>query len=138
MWYDVLAVDDDRCPSWRTQGNVQHSAVLGDVDLVAAEHRVDARPQTALLGQFNEQPHCFFRDAVLRVVKIQTNCLGRQPLATLRIVGEQIAQMPIAHLLIMRPEGFPRRSSVESFNGRLHAAAPFVVSFSMNRGLWFG
>src|SRR5439155_25817758 len=60
MWYDVVAVDDDRCPSWRTQSNVQHSAVLGDVDLVAAEHRVEARPQTALLGQFNEQPHCFF------------------------------------------------------------------------------
>src|SRR5262249_32975608 len=46
MWYDVLAVDDDRCPLWRTQGNVQDSAVLGDIDLVAAEHRVDARAQT--------------------------------------------------------------------------------------------
>src|SRR5437867_2837567 len=81
LWYDVLAIDDDRCPPWRTQGNVQHSAVLCDVNLVAAEHRVDARAQTALLGQFSEQPHCLFRDAVLRVVKIQTNCLRREPLA---------------------------------------------------------
>src|SRR5690349_4823455 len=45
--------------------------------------------------------------------------------------------MPIAHLFIMRREGFPRRSSVESFNGGLHAAAPFVVSFSMNGVFWF-
>src|SRR5262245_49506143 len=70
MWYNVLAIDEDGCSSWCTQGNVQHSAVLGDVDLVAAEHRVDALAQTGLLGQFSEQPHCFFRDAVLRVVKI--------------------------------------------------------------------
>src|SRR5262249_40084550 len=138
MWYDVLAVHDDRCPSWRTQGNMQHSAVLGDVDLVAAEHRVDALAQTTLLGQFSEQPHRFFRDAILRVIKIQTNRLGRQPHATLGIVSEQIAQMPIVHLFVMRREGFPRRSSVESFNGRLHAAAPFVVSFSMDGVFWFG
>src|SRR5206468_11336439 len=91
-----------------------------------------------LLGQFSEQPHCLFRDSVLRVVKIQTNCLRREPLATLGIVSEQIAQMPIAHLLVLRRQGFPRRSSGERFNGRLHAAAPFVVSFSMNRVFWFG
>src|SRR5262245_48087364 len=70
VWYDVLAIDKDGCSSWRTQSDVQHSAVLGDVDPVAAEHRVDALAQTGLVGQFSEQPHCFFRDAVLRVVKI--------------------------------------------------------------------
>src|SRR5262245_29028412 len=138
MWNDVLAVHDDRCPPWRTKGNVQHSAILGDVDLVAAEHRVDALAQTALLGQFGEQPHRFFRDAVLRVIKIQANRLRRQPLATLSIISEQIAQMPIVHFLIMCRESFPCRSSVESFSGRLHAAAPFVVSFLVNRVLWFG
>src|SRR5262252_6205835 len=50
MRYDILAIDDDRGPPWRTQGNVQHSAVLGDVDLVAAEHCVDALAQTAFVG----------------------------------------------------------------------------------------
>src|SRR5215471_8452024 len=51
---DVLAVDDNRCPAWRTQGNVQHSPILGDVDFIAAKHRVDARAETALLGQCGE------------------------------------------------------------------------------------
>src|SRR5215467_14112411 len=86
---DVLAIDDNRCPPWRTQGNVQDRAILGDVDLVAAEHRVDARAQTALVSQCNEEPQCFIGDAVFRVVKIYTDCVYRQPLATLRIVSEQ-------------------------------------------------
>src|SRR5262249_6343006 len=76
---------------------------------------------------------CFFRDAVFRVIKIQANRLRRQPLATLRIISEQIAQMPIVDLLVVRREAFPRGPSGERFNGRLHAAAPFVVSLSLNR-----
>src|SRR5215472_1317 len=102
MWDDVLAIDDNRCPSWRPQGNVQHSPVLGGSDFVAPEHRVDARAQTALFGQFNEQPYGFIGDAVFRIVEIHTGSLHRQLLTTLRIVSEQVAQMPIAHLLVMR------------------------------------
>src|SRR5262245_38238761 len=68
VWYDVFVVDDDRCPSGRPQGNVQNRAVLCDVDLVAAEHRVDASSQTALLSQLDEQPHRLVGDAVLRIV----------------------------------------------------------------------
>ena len=126
--YDVFAVDHDRCPSWRAQGNVQHGAVLGDVDLVTAEHRVDSGPQIALLSQLNEQPQCFVCNAVLRVVQKKTVCLRRQPFAALRIVGEELSQMPLVHLLKMRCKGLPRRSSRERFDGRCHVAAPFVVS----------
>ena len=35
----------------RAQGDVQDGAVLGGVDLLAAEHRVDPLAQAALLGQ---------------------------------------------------------------------------------------
>ena len=35
----------------RPQRDVQHGAVLGDVDLLAGEHRVDALAQAGLLGQ---------------------------------------------------------------------------------------
>ena len=35
----------------RAQRDVQHGAVLGDVDLLAAKHRLDARAQPALLGE---------------------------------------------------------------------------------------
>ena len=45
---DVLAVDDDRASLRRAQRDVQHGALLRDVDLLAAEHRVDPRPQAGL------------------------------------------------------------------------------------------
>jgi hypothetical protein len=44
----TLAVDHDRRVARRAQRHVQHGAVLGHVDLVAAEHRVDALAQSRL------------------------------------------------------------------------------------------
>ena len=49
--HDVLAVDDDGCALRRPQGHVQHGAVFGDVDFLAAEHGVDPRAQPGFLGQ---------------------------------------------------------------------------------------
>ncbi len=55
--HDVVAIDDDRCAARRAQRHVQHRAVLGDVDLLAAEHGVDAlRAGPASLGQLQQQP----------------------------------------------------------------------------------
>ncbi len=69
LGHHVLAVDDDRCPSRRAQGHVQHGAVLGDVDLLAAEHGVDPRAQAGFLRQLQEQLEGFVGDAILRVVE---------------------------------------------------------------------
>ena len=44
---DVLAVDLDHRALGRAQRGVQHGAVLGDVDLLAPEHGVDAVAQAA-------------------------------------------------------------------------------------------
>ena len=57
LGHDVLAVDDDRRVARRAQRDVQHRAVLGDVDLLAAEHGVDALAQARLLGELQQQPH---------------------------------------------------------------------------------
>ena len=38
----------------RAQGDVQHGAVLREVDLVAAEHGVDPRAQAGFLGQLQQ------------------------------------------------------------------------------------
>ena len=52
LGHDVVAVDDDRtAPRGARKRDVQHRALLGRVDLLAAEHRVDALAQAALLGQ---------------------------------------------------------------------------------------
>jgi hypothetical protein len=53
---DVLAPSDqDRGAARSAQRDVQHGAVLGDVDLLAAEHRVDALAQPRFLGQLHQQ-----------------------------------------------------------------------------------
>src|SRR5262245_66392877 len=55
---DVLAIDDNRCSPWCTQGDVQHSAILGDVDFVAPKHRVNAGAQTAQLSHDSQPAPC--------------------------------------------------------------------------------
>ena len=89
--HDVLAVDHDRGPFRGAQGHVQHGAVLGDVDLLAAEHGVDPRAQTALVGQLQQQLERLVGDAVLRVIEIDARGLGGHAFAALGIVGEQLA-----------------------------------------------
>ena len=91
--HDVLAVDDDRRALRRAQRHVQDRAVLGDVDLLAAEHGVDPRAQAGFLGQLQQQLERLVGDAVLRVVEVDAGRLGRQPLAARGIVGEELAQM---------------------------------------------
>ena len=51
----VGAVDDQRALARHPQRDVQHRAVLGDVDVLAAEHRLAALGQPALLGERGEQ-----------------------------------------------------------------------------------
>ena len=47
---DVLAVDHERRVARGAQGGVQDGAVLGDVDVLAAEHRLDALGQAGGAG----------------------------------------------------------------------------------------
>ena len=62
----------------RAQRDVQHGAVLGDVDLLAAEHRVDALAQPRLLRQRQQQAQRLVGDAVLRVVEVDAGGLERR------------------------------------------------------------
>ena len=62
----------------RAQRDVQHGAVLGDVDLLAAEHRVDALAQARLARPAaTQQPQRLVGDAVLRVVEVEAGGLER-------------------------------------------------------------
>ena len=69
---------------------MQHGAILGDVDLVAAEHGVDAPAQVGLVGQPAQQRQRLVGDAVLGVVEKDAGRLGGQPLAACRVVREQL------------------------------------------------
>lgn len=49
FWHDIHAVDIDPLVRLRTQGNVQHRALLARVDFLPAEHGVDMRGQATFV-----------------------------------------------------------------------------------------
>ena len=97
--------------SGAAQRGVQHRAVLGDVDLVAAEHRVDALTQAGPARQLQEETQRLVGDAVLRVVEVDAFAFDGQALAALRVGGEEVAQVGVAHLLEVLLERVPLRTS---------------------------
>src|SRR5712664_434834 len=97
----VLAVDENRLVAGRPEGHVEHRAVLGHVDLLAAEHGVDALAQPGLLGELDEETERLVGHAVLRVVEVQADALDRQALAATRVVGEELAEMDVADPRVM-------------------------------------
>ncbi len=115
--HHVLAADDDPRVLGRAQRDVQHRALLADIDLVTAEHCVDARAQAGFLGEPQQQRERLVGDAVLRVVEVETGGLGSEALAALRILGEERAEVERADLLVVGVERLPGRSCGER-NGR--------------------
>ena len=106
---DVLAVDDQRAVPRHPQRDVEHGAVLRDVDVLAAEHRVASLGHAALVGELAEQPQRLVGDPVLGVVEEEAGALGDQPGAALGVLGEQVAQMALADLAVVLLEGPPGR-----------------------------
>ena len=87
----VLAVDVDDRSLGSAEGDVQNGAILGDVDLVAAEHRIDPAAQVRLGGESEEQLHGFVDDAVLRVIGEEADGFESEPFAASGILGEEFA-----------------------------------------------
>ena len=63
------------------QRDVQDSTIFRDVDLVAAEHRVDAIAQLRFLGELQQQPQGLVGDAVLGIIEVNARRLDRQSFA---------------------------------------------------------
>ena len=127
---DVLAVDDDRRRARRAQRHVQHRTLLGDVDLLAAEHGVDARAQPRLLGEREQQPQGLVGDAVLRVVEVEPRGGRGQALAAPGIAREEAAQVHVADGGVVRLQRLPRRAARErrdGYPGRLRWSRAHVV-----------
>ena len=92
----------------RAQRDMQDGALFGHVDLVATEHRVDARAQSDLVGQRQQQANSLVGHAMLGIVEVQAGGLDHEALAALGIFGEQSFQVTAADLIVMRLQGFPR------------------------------
>ena len=91
------------------QRDVQDGAVLGDVDLLAPEHGVDAVAEAGPLRERDEEAEGLVGDAVLGVVEVDAVDLDGQALAAVGIVGEQVAEVDVAQLVEVRVERAPLR-----------------------------
>ena len=63
-----------------------------------------------VLGQPEQQLQRLVGDPVLRIVEIDSGTLGRQSLAALRILGEELPQMQPLHLLMVGLQRRPGRA----------------------------
>src|SRR5262249_47455244 len=121
----VLAVDIDPRALRRAERDVEDGAVLGEVDVLAGEHRVAPLCDAALLGESKQQAERLVRDAVLGVVEEDPLRLGGQAFPARGIGREQVAQVAGAHLSGVFLEGAPGRRLVEVRRGRrCHAFGP--------------
>ncbi len=107
--HHVAAVRLDHLATRRAQGDVQHGAVLRDVDLLAAEHGVAPLGDFALLGKVDQKRKRLLGDAVLRVVQHETRAFRRELRGAVLVLGEQVAQMRVLDLGMMRLERLPGR-----------------------------
>ena len=120
---DVLAVDDQRTVPRHPQRDVEHGAVLGDVDVLAAEHRVPPLGHPALVGELGQQLQRLVGDPVLRVVEEEPGALGDQPRAAVGVLREQLTQVPVPDLAVVLLEGLPGRALAQ-LRFRRHAPQP--------------
>ena len=112
---DVDAADDERLARGLAQRDVQHRALLGRVDDVAAEHRRDALANAALARELDEQAHRLVGDAVLRVVEVQARGLDARAARRARgPAANSSRRWRCADLAVMRDEGAPRRALVDA------------------------
>ena len=88
LGHHVLAVHEDGGVLRRAQGDVQHGAVLGEVDLVPAEHGINAVAQAGFLGQLHEQLEGPAGDAVLGVVEEEARRLGGHAFAAFGVLAK--------------------------------------------------
>ena len=90
---DIGAIDGHHRAGRRSQRHVHHGAILGDVDVLACEHRVATSCHTRPFGERDEPGEHGVVDAMLRVVDAQVGDIDDVALGPAGIVREQRAQV---------------------------------------------
>ncbi len=115
---DVDPVDDQRAVAGHAQRDVEDRSILGNVDVIAAEHRLAQVRHPALLGELCEQGDRLVRDPVLGVVEVQAGRLGCHAGAAIGIRREEVAQVPRCDLGVVRFERPPGLAVVQGAHRR--------------------
>ena len=88
----VDTVDHELGVPGHPQRDVEHRSILGDVDVLAREHRVAALGDTRVRGESQQQRHRLVGDEVLGVVEVEIAGFGGEPVPSVVIGGEQVPQ----------------------------------------------
>ena len=90
------------------QGVLHHGAVLGDVYVLAGEHRVAAGSHATRIRQDQQRAHGLVVDALLRVVEEQPGALGGNlPVVTKELVRDLIPDLTMLNGYVAdKVEGF--------------------------------
>ena len=86
---------------------MQDRPVLGRVDVLTGEHRVDLLPQPAASRRRAAAAQGFPRDPVLGIVDDRDHRLDDELVAASRVRGEDLPQMGIADLPVVVGQGRP-------------------------------
>ena len=90
--HDVVAVDDEGRVGRHAQRDVEHGAVLGDVDPLAGEHGVAPGLDAGGLGDGQEVGEDGGVDALLRQVDAQVAGGVDEVLGSFGVLGEQLRE----------------------------------------------
>ena len=113
LGHHILTINGHGCASRRTQCDVQDGPVFREVDFFAPEHGVDPRAQAGFLRQLQEELEGFVGNAILRVVEVDPDSLGRHPLAASEIVREELPEVQVPDFPIVGIEAIPGRAGRE-------------------------
>ncbi len=104
---NVDTVHLDHLPLGGAECDMEHCAVLGDVDLLPGKHLVTVRLEADFLGKLEQALEGLVVDPVLGVVEVEAARLRSQALTALRIGGEEILERGLGDLVAVGGEGFP-------------------------------
>ena len=100
LWHHIaLRIGERRCRA--AQRDMQNSTIFGDVDVITGEHPSNPLGEERLFRQLDQQGKRFGRHALLG--EIEKNVVEREAesFSTLRVAGEQFAEMNLLCFLAM-------------------------------------
>ena len=103
--HDVAAIDLVALAGLGAERDMQHRAVLGDVDLLAREHHRAAALDIGRAGEVEQRDDGFGVDAVLGIVEQHAVGRQRQALEALRIGREHLAHRLCLDAVLVATQG---------------------------------
>ncbi len=110
---DIFAIHKDGLILGSTQRDMEHGALLSDIDLFAAEHGIDVFAELRFFGEGEEKAESLAGDAVLGVIEEEARGFSGHAFAALRIVSKKGTQVRTGKLAGVGLELFPRGQAGE-------------------------